>query len=99
MKACGNQSFRGSLHQSQKVTHFTLNYDQQIFCQGNPVAARKASNENIKQTEKKKLRVRKWKRIGEGVFLKLLQMSFINRDFMNTFDNIHGKASQYYAKL
>ena len=44
---------------------------------------------------KKKLRVRKWKRIGEGViFLKFLQMNFITRDPVSIFRNIHGNASQ-----
>ena len=50
--------------------------------------------------EKKKLHARKWKSIGKGViFLKFLQMSFISRDTVNIFSNIHGKGCQDYPNL
>ena len=54
----------------------------------------------LKLIIKNKLRVCKLKRIGEGVlFLTFLQLSFITRDSVNIFSNIHGKVSQYYAKV
>ena len=37
----------------------------------------------------------RWRRY----FLKFLQMSFITRDTVNIFSNIHGKTCQDYAKL
>ena len=36
----------------------------------------------------------RWRRY----FLKFLQMSFITRDTVNIFSNIHGKTCQDYAK-